>query len=251
MKGRNLFLVVLLAGFLLLYFTSETDEKIMKREANVTRVVDGDTIIVDGGGEVRLMGIDSTEVGDECSDEAKRWLSRSIGDSEILLETVGKGTYGRNLSYVFQGDINVNRELVEKGLAYTYYFDTEERYIDELIEAEKGAMKKDRGCLWRRELTISDPVYACEAEENISEVVVVEGKVEEVNQADGMTYLNFGEEHPNNCFTAIVWDGYRQRFDSGPMIYENRTIRVEGLVTSYRGKPQVEIRDPAQINVLG
>lgn len=250
MKGRNLFLIALLIGFLFLSFTAEKEEDIKVRERKVTRVVDGDTLILSNTTEIRLMGVDSTEVGDECSDEAKKWLTEKVNGSEVKVETLGEGTYGRNLSYIFKEDRNINKELLLEGLAYTHYFDPEERYIDGMIEAERKAIENDRGCLWENEITSSNSIHACETGDHVSQVEVVEGEIKEVNHGDGITYLNFEEEHPDNCFTTIVWDSYRGRFKDLRR-YENKTVRVEGLVTSYDNKPQIELKDPAQIKVLG
>jgi len=246
---KRVLIALILLGFLLFYISDSDQHE--TREANVTRVIDGDTVVLGPGERVRLMGIDTTEIGEECSEEATWWLTDKINGSEIEMEVMGEDIYDRTLAYIFKGDLHISKELVEEGLAYTYYFDPDERYIEELVETERRAIEENRGCLWSKTVKDSEDVlHACDTEDHISEVSLVKGVVEEVNYGDGITYLNFEDEYPNNCFTAIVWDSYRDRFPEGKEIYEDRRIVVEGLVTEYQGDPQVEIRDPAQIETL-
>ena len=248
---RNIFLIILLGGFALFYLLTTGGQEVTVRKANVTAVIDGDTVVVDSTQRVRLMGIDSTEVGSECYNEAKDWLTQKINGTEVRMEIVGQGTYNRNLSYIFYKDANINKMLVRRGLAYTHYFDLDGKYTSDLIDAERESINKNTGCLW--EENISDPeesIYACEAGDYVSEVKVVEGRIEEVNSNQRITYLNFEGEYPDNCFTGIVWKNYKQRFPKNLSSYENKTVRIEGLITTYDGNPQIELRDAAQVEIL-
>lgn len=103
-------------------------------EAKVINVVDGDTIdcLVDLGFYVsvemrfRLNGVDTAEL--HSKDEAKRALAKqakdfvtsTILDKEVLLQTFKQDKYGRYLCEVFIGDNSVNRRLIEMGLAESY-----------------------------------------------------------------------------------------------------------------------------------
>ena len=87
-------------------------------------VVDGDTIDVDGVGRIRLVGVNTPERGQPGYQEAKDFVS-----SLCLGKTVGLDIddakhydkYGRVLSVVYSGDINVNAELIKKGYAEVMY----------------------------------------------------------------------------------------------------------------------------------
>ncbi len=249
MEKRKAFLIIIVAGFLLFYISSDpTEDDLVEISANVTEIIDGDTVVLGSGERVRLMGIDATEVGEECSQEATVWLEKKIMDREVVLEVLGDDVYGRKLAYIFKDGLHISDEMVSRGLAYTYYFDTDERYIEELVESERKAIDRNKGCLWKN--SINDPddsIYACESSDYVSEIMVVEGKIEEVNRGEGIIYLNFEGEYPDNCFSAIVWEDYKDRFSRSLDRFENSTVRVEGLVTTYRGDPQMELRDEYQI----
>jgi micrococcal nuclease len=121
----------------------------------VLRVVDGDTVVVSGGPRVRLVQIDSPEVGSgECySRRAAKDLRRLLPAgapvelrADPLLDRVDR--YGRLLRYVFRGRLNVNLALVARGDATVWFFEgARGRYARTLLWAAARARKHDRG-LW-------------------------------------------------------------------------------------------------------
>ncbi len=250
MKKFVVFLLLFFVFFGLynIYFTSDGYEI---RYANVTRVIDGDTFIVEGGERVRPKGFDATEMGEECSNEAEDWLRESIVGEEVKMGVVGDDVYGRTLAHVYVDGEHIGKSMVEQGLAYTYYFDEDEKYVDELIERERSAIKGMVGCLWERDTDDpEDVVHVCDASDHVSEVIIVEGSVEEVSHTEDITFINFEDEYPDHCFVGVVWDSYRSRFPENKKEYVNETVRVEGLVTEYQGKPQIELRDSLQVKVV-
>jgi endonuclease YncB( thermonuclease family) len=52
----------------------------------VTKVIDGDTFLIEGGYSVRVLGIDADERGHPCYDEAKRGLEDLVLGKEVRLE---------------------------------------------------------------------------------------------------------------------------------------------------------------------
>jgi endonuclease YncB( thermonuclease family) len=49
----------------------------------VTRVIDGDTVEIEGAGRVRLIGVDTPERGEECFDEATAYLKDRVGGRTV------------------------------------------------------------------------------------------------------------------------------------------------------------------------
>ena len=121
----------------------------------VLRVVDGDTLVVSGGTRVRLVQIDSPEVGSgECySRRAAKDLRRLLPAgapvelrADPLLDRVDR--YGRVLRYVFRGRLNVNLALVASGDATVWFYEgARGRYARALISAAARARRLHRG-LW-------------------------------------------------------------------------------------------------------
>ncbi len=128
----------------------------------VTQVVDGDTITVEGGLRVRLIGIDAPERDEECYIEAKEYLKSMILHKEVDLETdiTDKDQYGRSLRYVWLDNKLVNAEIVRAGVAIAKQYDPDTKYQRIIADAEQEAIEKQVGCLWSPEVqstTISVP----------------------------------------------------------------------------------------------
>lgn len=119
--------------------------------AQVVRVIDGDTIVVDVAGSeehVRYYGINTTERGQACYQEAKDRNQQLIGAAVLLLpDARDRDRYGRLLRYVFDASgASVDAELIGEGLAYAWREDG--TYRDELVAEEQAAQAAKAGCLW-------------------------------------------------------------------------------------------------------
>ncbi len=95
---------------------------------HVERVIDGDTIVLDGGERVRLIGIDTPEVHHprepvQCyGSEASDYLKQRLEGQDVYLKYQEEKTdkYGRTLAFVYLGKDLINMEMVKAGLAFAY-----------------------------------------------------------------------------------------------------------------------------------
>ena len=95
----------------------------------VASVYDGDTLALTDGRRVRLLQIDTPELGSgECYSRAARTALLSLAPlgTRIALEADGAldrtDRYGRLLRYVRREAVNVNLELVRRGAAAPYFY---------------------------------------------------------------------------------------------------------------------------------
>jgi endonuclease YncB( thermonuclease family) len=123
--------------------------------ATVVRVVDGDTLVIDGGRRLRLIGIDAPEsvhpnrpvacFGKESSDFAKQLLE---GKTVRLVKDVSEtDRFGRLLRYVWIDGLFVNEHLVKEGYATAVTYPPDVKYQEEFRAAEKEARENNKG-LW-------------------------------------------------------------------------------------------------------
>lgn len=121
----------------------------------VTRIIDGDTIEIDGTTTVRYIGINAPEKYSNIT-KAECWNVQSTKNNsdlvlgkDIRLEKDVSETdkYGRLLRYVYIGGMFINEELVKSGSARAKAYSPDTRESDGLALAESAA-KNNRVGLW-------------------------------------------------------------------------------------------------------
>lgn len=119
----------------------------------VTRVIDGDTIKLEGGETVRYLLIDTPETAEEpveCYGPEATEANRLLVEGErVRLEkdVTDRDAYGRLLRYVYVDGAFVQAELVREGYAYVYSRQPDVRYLKDLAALERKARQQGLG-LW-------------------------------------------------------------------------------------------------------
>ena len=85
----------------------------------VDRVIDGDTIVVNGD-VIRLSNIDTPEMDTLAGKLIAEYVRISLEGRIVELKGKGVGFYGRKLRYVYIDGINFNQHLLDKGYAKPY-----------------------------------------------------------------------------------------------------------------------------------
>ena len=136
------------------------------KEYTVSKVIDGDTIVLDTGETVRYLGIDAPELDKQKGGPAfYAKEATKINKQLVLLKKVQlefdvekKDAYGRLLAYVFVKDMFINGELVKRGCAQTMVKPPNVKYKDLLVEYQNEAMSKEIG-LWQEKKKETAPYY--------------------------------------------------------------------------------------------
>ena len=241
----------------------------------VTKVIDGDTFLIEGGYSVRILGIDADEKGYPCYKAAKKRLEELVLNKEVRLER-GKedlDQYCRYLRYVFVNNKNVSLELVREGLAVARFSPEDVKYQEEIEKAEREAKENKIGCKWSpftktldNEKTKIEPqwekltseklglkvVGACLAGKYLGRKVIVEGKIVDTyhHLKSNTVFLNFEKPYPNQCFTGVIFSSNLYKFVQNPEdYYLNKIVRIVGEIKEYKGRPEIILEDPSQIEV--
>ncbi|MDD5432705.1 MAG: thermonuclease family protein [Candidatus Omnitrophica bacterium] len=151
-------------------FTMQLGEDYNYSDILVTRVVDGDTLVLANGERVRLIGIDTPEIheskklykdaqrSEQDASTIKKLGMRSFEFTKNLVE--GKRVslefdverhdrYKRLLAYVYLKDSNVfvNAEIVKEGYASLMTYPPNVKYADLFVKLYQEARENRRG-LW-------------------------------------------------------------------------------------------------------
>lgn len=137
--------------------TTTTTEIIPFRNYVVTKVIDGDTLLIDDV-KVRLIGIDTPETvapgkpvgcyGPEASNYMKAQLPVGTRVS-VKYDKERMDRYGRTLVYLWRDSdgVFINGDLVQKGYAQTMTFRPNTARTEELVKLEATAKAAKAG-LW-------------------------------------------------------------------------------------------------------
>jgi len=121
--------------------------------AEVVYVIDGDTIEIDSGERVRLLGIDTPEM-DECYyQEATEFVREQLAGQSVRLVTdaTDQDEYGRLLRQVFiisgEGgvEVHLNLRLLQGGYAEVLPIPPDRAYREVFKEAEENAKANGLG----------------------------------------------------------------------------------------------------------
>jgi micrococcal nuclease len=122
---------------------------VVVEKVRAKRVIDGDTIVLEDGRKVRLVGINTPEKGESFAVEATELTRRLVLGRELSItqDAERKDRFGRSLAYVFSDEVFVNAELVGAGLAYFYEFEPNTRYSGLFLGLQAFARDSQLG-LW-------------------------------------------------------------------------------------------------------
>jgi len=154
MKRLLLILLILFAAFMPGCAEEEgSDVAGDGTEVRVVRVIDGDTVEVEGGERVRYIGVDTPETYPQLEyygPEAEAMNRELVGGRVVRLEkdVTDRDRYGRLLRYVYVDDVFVNAELVRLGCACASAYPPDVKHQQLFEQLEEEAREAHRG-LWQ------------------------------------------------------------------------------------------------------
>jgi micrococcal nuclease len=121
----------------------------------VSRVIDGDTILLAGGTRVRYIGMDTPESVhpnkrvEFMAEEAAEFNRGLVEGKKVRLEydVERRDRYGRTLAYVYLDTLFVNAEMVKRGYAQILTIPPNVKYVDVFRSLQQEARENERG-LW-------------------------------------------------------------------------------------------------------
>ena len=217
----------------------------------VSAIVDGRTLRLEDGRDIRLAGVDVI-AGD--SDDPRPALAALIG-RRVTLRGDGDDPdrYGRQSVFIYlePSATSIQSELLERGEALASGDVADKACAAELATAEAAARQARRG-IWANSSVIKTVENPVDILTRVGQFTVVEGKVLSVGQAGATVYLNFGRRWTRD-FAATISRRMIPYFEAAgvaPVSLENRRVRVRGWVER-RGGPRINVLRVGQIEVIG
>jgi len=214
----------------------------------VKRVYDGDTLQLENGDKVRLLGINTPEIeslrksGEPGGEEARLWLQHRLSGQTVKLEedTELRDHYGRRLAHLYtDSGEHINLSLVREGLAFVDIHPPNVKHAAVLVDAERQAEKKRAG-LWQR------PEYAVREMSAIREPFArswqrLMGRVERMENTRAYRSLIFA-----GGFEARIPRANLGLFPD-LSIYIGKHLEVRGWVYRYHDHYATQLRHPTAL----
>jgi endonuclease YncB( thermonuclease family) len=227
--------------------------------ARVMAVIDGDTLTLQDGRIVRLLGIAAakpplTARADRrwpLAERATSLLTELGADQEVHLGFGGRRTdrYGRLLVQLYRADgLWLEGELLSHGLARVVSHPDNRAMVPEMLALEAQARQARRGLWATRGFAVLDPR---EARRHLDSFELVEGSIESIARVGGKDCLRMGHD-PRDGLTAVLLPESKHLFKAASLVpasYEGKRVRVRGFVRWWNG-PIIEVSHPEQIEIL-
>ena len=226
--------------------------------AKVVRVDKNGIVVLADGRSVRAEGVLlPSGAGDAApqtfADQAITTLGNLTRDRSVSLaaEPPKEDRYGRLRAQIIVhvGGVDnwLQREILRKGLARVSIAPDRNECAEELYAIEAEARREKRG-LW------SSPAYAIRAASEAGDYTgtfqVVEGTVNSVSNRGGRVFLDFAS---GDGFAATISAEDMKRFRQigvDPRTYAGEKMRMRGWIAHVRGRPEIALATPAQVEIV-
>ena len=229
-------------------------------QARVTAVVDGDTVVLEDGRHVRLVGIQAPKLplgrpnfaAWPLGEEAKAALAEMIlnRDVHVHLAATPQDRHGRVLAHLTRVEDAqwLQGEMLTRGLARVYTFPDNRALAAELLSFERQARSDARG-MWAL------PYYAVRNVDNVrfddGTFQIIEGRVQDTAKIKKRIYLNFGADWRSDFTIKVNLRDERLFEDAGLdlVALKGQRVRVRGWLKSQNG-PMIELDHPERLELL-
>jgi micrococcal nuclease len=252
-KISSVVIVIVLLAIVNTSFAIELDKAV------VQKVIDGDTIELSDGEQVRLIGLDTPELNPPHGPieyyglQAKKYSKNKLLGATVYLEYGREkhDQYERSLAYLYLDDGTMfNKKLLATGHAYLLTIEPNTKYREKFKELVIESRQNKRG-LWQQQYSDDLPVISWqEAADYTGEEVVVEGQVDNTYDSGEVIFLNFAQNY-QETFTAVIFAKDQNKFAINPSSYFlHREVKIRGRIEEYQGVPELVISQPDQIQKL-
>lgn len=217
----------------------------------VRRALDGDSLLLADGRQVRLIGINTPEHGEDGTAEqplardARALMTSLVANRRVALhfDPERLDRYGRTLAYAVLADGRDAQELMLKqGLAWAVAIPPNLSRLTAYQAAEREARNLRRG-VW------SLPAYAPVPAEGMTVkdtgFRLVRGRIGRLAQSKALLIFEFSSR-----MSLVVPRADWQYFAGAPASFAGREVIARGWVTAYNGKLRMRVRHAAMLEAV-
>ena len=223
-------------------------------QVKIRYVTDGDTVILADERRVRLIGINTPELGRDdkptqalairARDRLRQLLFQHGNRAQLSYGKNRKDRYGRTLANLWSPDgKNLGAKLLREGLGWMIAIPPNIKFLACYREAEQSARKASTG-VWQH------PDYKVKQTRELglrtSGFQRVQGRILRVNHGGGATWINL-----EGRFAVRIPDADIKYFSKQPKSdWVGRILEVQGWAFNTRGEMRVNVHHPAMLRFV-
>jgi len=225
----------------------------------IIHIIDGDTVILKDGRHVRLIGINTPEIGrdgrksDEGAHTARSYLVSILqGNKNILLKFDSQrlDRYKRTLAHLFlPNGQNIQAILLAKGLATPLTIPPNLNFLDCYLHHSNHAMTSQQG-LWGLEQYKPIPSITLHNNtpgiNNTRHYRIITGKVERIGESRSSIWINL----TGNVALRIKREDLRHFHGSELQDMEGMIIQARGWIYKNNNEFRIRIRHGSDIMIV-
>ena len=221
-------------------------------QVNIQQVFDGDTVELDDGRHIRLLGINAPELGhadrpsEPLAQQAREALSDLIGQAAsvgLRYESQRQDHYKRELAHlIIDGRINAQQQLLEKGLVQAIAIPPNLWQQDCYQQSEDRAQHNGLG-VWA--LDYFRPIDVGRQSPGRGGFRLLKGHIVHIGKTARSVWLDLA----GGMSLRIAREDWSSFPGQDWSRWQGRDIVARGWVYSNRGKWQLRIRHPQNIKI--
>jgi len=228
-------------------------------KARVVRVERNGALILSDGRAILLEGIrlpvrdNGRDSNGALADQSLALLAELAKAAPITFTATPpkQDRYDRVRAQAFGDGVWLQTAMLERGMARVAISPDRNECAPDLYEAETRA-RQARAGLWASGSYAPRPPQDMKG--TVGSFQLVQGWVTNVGTASGRTFIDFGNDYGDGgsrVFSAVIQPQDRAAFRGHDLqALVARHVRIRGMVVDVRGRPEIGLSNPAQIEIL-
>lgn len=216
----------------------------------VARVLTGDKLVLEGGREVLLAGVEAPAPGAPYGEPARAALERLVRGREVeLLNAGAEGAASAQPAHLRVGRAWVQGALLDAGAVWVRTASDDRALAPEMLAREAGARGARRG-LWG--VAAYGVRLPDEIEPGERGFRIVEGRVARAGRGRSAFYLDLSPDWRGGVSVHIPTGALRDFRSAGvdPLALQDRLIRARGTLSWSYGAPVLTLDHPEALERL-
>lgn len=234
--------------------------------STVQQIIDGDTLVLASGREVRMVGIQAPKLPLgrphfekwPLADEAKQTLEGfALGQQVVpFYGSTETDRHNRSLAHLQTlSSVWLQQAMLRAGMARVYSFPDNRLAIAPLLQAEKMAREEGKGIWAHPFYQVRDALKLAKGKVPVGQFLLVEGRVSGVTHRYEKTFINFEEDWRTDFSLELpaknrhLFATENQEEKAALSALEGQRVRVRGWISKKNG-PMMRLTHPEQIERL-